>query len=437
VTWTPPPRSADAQAVYAAAEADRAARPERYVLDPDAVVERATRGGSLAPSSFADGWEEGLAAYLASAEEDGRLNALGRRMARETATGRLVAGAKVAAAADRLGGADGPLPQPPIVIVGGWRTGTTFLFRLLATDPRLHAPLPAELSAPWRFAGVDAPERERLLDAAAGAHDLLHLLNPTLAAVHSSGARLPEECVLAMGTDLRNWGFTSTVRLDGYAAWLAEQDLGPSYRRYRQALHLLGAGDERRFVLKAPAHTAELPALVAAFPGAVVVHLHRDVVETVASGASLFAVFRATYSDEVDPVDIPATRPSRPSGGSAGPTPSGPARRPVRPPSSTWPTPTWSPTRWPPWPGSMPPPASTHRTTRPASSRRTTEPSHATATGPTATGPRTSVSTPRPCGSGSPAWHRSEGGPPFEGWGCGRAGRTGRCPTDLPPVAVR
>jgi hypothetical protein len=126
--------------------------------------------------------------------------------------------------------------------------------------------------------------------------------------VHPSGARLAEECVLAMGTDLRNWGFTSTVRLDGYAAWLAEQDLGGSYLLYRQVLHLLADGDDRRFVLKAPAHTAELPHLVAAFPGAVVVHLHRDVVETVASGASLFAVFRSTYSDEVDPLDVGRTQ---------------------------------------------------------------------------------------------------------------------------------
>jgi len=36
----------------------------------------------------------------------------------------------------------------------------------------------------------------------------------------------------------------------------------------------------------------------------VVVHLHRDIVETVASGASLFAVFRSTFSDEVDAADV-------------------------------------------------------------------------------------------------------------------------------------
>lgn len=146
------------------------------------------------------------------------------------------------------------------------------------------------------------PARTRTTSAAAT--ELLHTLNPEMAHVHPSGPDLPEECVLAMGTDLRNWGFTSMMRLPSYASWLAGQDLGASYRRYREALQLLSVRDPRRFVLKAPAHTAELDHLIAAFPGVVVVQIHRDIVPTLASGASLFAVYRATYSDDVDPVEV-------------------------------------------------------------------------------------------------------------------------------------
>jgi hypothetical protein len=290
--------------MYEAAEADMRVRPERYRLDPDTVVNQVLASGEVDAGSFAGGWREGLEHYLGSAAEDGRLNALGLRMVVGAAAGRLTAGARIAgrfAATPSLGAV--PI-TPPIVIVGGWRTGTTFLFRLLGTDRRLHAPLPAELSAPWRFPDLDDAGRERFLDKAAGSHQVLHRLNPTMAAVHLSGPRLPEECVLAMGADFRNWGFTSTVRLDSYAEWLAGQDFGASYRRFRRVLQLLGANDPRRFVLKAPAHTAELPHLAATFPGAVVVHLHRDIVETVASGASLFAVFRSTYSDHVDGPDL-------------------------------------------------------------------------------------------------------------------------------------
>ena len=305
--WRPAPRTAAALSRYAAADADRVTRPERYRLGSevaDDVVERATQGRAPAELGDPDDWRPGLEAYLGSAGEDGRLNALGARMAQDTAVGKL----RARVAMDAHLHAHPDLVEraiaPPIVVVGGWRTGTTYLFRLLATDPRLRAPLPAELSVPWKVAGLDAERRERLIDASGAAHDVLHLLNPDLATVHDSGPRLPEECVLAMGTTLRNWGFPSTTRLEGYARWLAGQDLGTEYERHRRVLQVLDTGDSRRWVLKAPAHTAELAHLAAAEPGACIVHLHRDIVETVASGASLFATFRSIYSDEVDGADV-------------------------------------------------------------------------------------------------------------------------------------
>jgi hypothetical protein len=94
------------------------------------------------------------------------------------------------------------------------------------------------------------------------------------------------------------------LRLPSYAAWLARQDFARPYALYHDVLKLLQANDSRRFVLKAPAHTAELDHLAAAFPGAVVIPIHRDIVTTVTSGTNLFAVYQSTYSDDVDPLDV-------------------------------------------------------------------------------------------------------------------------------------
>ena len=301
--WRPAPPSATARAAREAAEADRSARPERYRLDVDAVAAAAARRAGD-EDRFAAGWREGLERYLGSAAGDGRLTALGTAQAIRTAIGRLRSGAAMARFAEVEPDRVARPIAPPIFITGGWRTGTTFLFRLLATDPRLRAPLPAELSDPARLAGLEGVQREAHLDTSAAAHDALYDLNPELRAIHDSGGRLPEECALALGTDLRNWAFPSTMRLDGYARWLADEDLTPSCRAYRRALGALDRGDDRRWVLKAPTHLAALPALADAFPGAVVVRLHRDIVETVASGASLFAVFRSSFSDEVDAVEV-------------------------------------------------------------------------------------------------------------------------------------
>ena len=154
MTWRAPRRTPQAEAVHAAAEADRAARPGAYALDPDAIVAKALRGADPAELGAPARWREGLDRYLASAREDGRLNAVGTRMVRDSAA----AGIRARLAMNRRPHPDRPLDRPPIVIIGGWRTGTTFLYRLLATDPRLRAPLPSELAVPWKFAGA-SPER--------------------------------------------------------------------------------------------------------------------------------------------------------------------------------------------------------------------------------------------------------------------------------------
>ncbi len=301
--WTAPTRSPEAQGFYAAAEADRAANPHRYRLDPGAITAAAFAKGGLSEDDDGD-WREGLAAYLASAETNGGLNALGVRSVSGTAIGRLQARRNLARALDAAPEARERAIDRPIFILGGWRTGTTLLQRLMAALPGLRGAFPAELSAPWRFHGLSPADREAMIDAGEAAHQRLHLLNPTMAAIHPSGGRMAEECVLAMGSDFRNWGFTSTLRCPTYADWLLTQDFAASYRRYRDVLRLLQDDSGRRWVLKAPAHTAELPSLLAAFPHARVIHLHRDVVQTVTSGASLFAVFRSTYSDAVDPADV-------------------------------------------------------------------------------------------------------------------------------------
>lgn len=304
MTWYPPTRSSAAEAVYAAAEEDRKANPAAYSLGFDDIVERALRSGASSPDAFLGNWREALRRYLDSVAGEGRLNALGARTMGDQAAAKLAAGARtVAALAEHPERADREL-LPPIVIVGGWRTGTTFLFRLLGTDPRLRAPLAIELSRPWKIAEMTPEAREALVDKMAAAPNPMEVLNPTLRMVHDYGPRLPEECVVALGTDMHNWGLPATVRLESYPRWIATQDLGPTYVRYRELLQLLDDGDGRRFVLKAPAHTPELVNLVRAFPGATIVHLHRDLVDTIASGCSLFGVFRSTYSDEVDPLEL-------------------------------------------------------------------------------------------------------------------------------------
>lgn len=300
--WSPEPRSEKAAAIYRSAEKDFAVNPDRYDLSPDQVA-KAVRD-KFADIVDGEDWLAGLNAYLNSAREEGRLNAFGRRGMLASAKSRLFSRFEGERLLRKRPDIRERKIDRPIFVTGGWRTGTTLLQRLLAAVPSLRGAFPSELSAPARFFDLGEADRKALIDAGGAAHELLHVLSPALATIHPSGAWMEEECVLAMGTDMRNWGLTSTLRCPGYASWLLDQDMTPSYRRYGDVLRMLQWEDGRRWVLKAPAHTAALGSLLTVFPDAYVVHLHRDVVQTVTSGASLFATFRAIYSDQVDPVDV-------------------------------------------------------------------------------------------------------------------------------------
>ena len=96
--WLPPARSREAEALYAAAEGERAAKPERFRLGAgvaDVTALRALRGRDPACLGDPAEWRPGLERYLESAAEDGRLNALGARVVLGTASAKLAARAKL------------------------------------------------------------------------------------------------------------------------------------------------------------------------------------------------------------------------------------------------------------------------------------------------------------------------------------------------------
>ncbi len=302
--WSAAPRSAEAEALYREAEEAKARDPRPFMLDPDAISARVLAKWPNYDEAADEGWRTGFERYVLSARDEGHLNALGERQMAGGAGFKLNARLSISDVMQRNPEIARRIIDRPIFITGGWRTGTTLLQRLLAAIPGLRGAYPSELTAPWRFADLDQAAREALISAGAGAHAMLHVLNPAMKGIHPSGGTLAEECNLAMGTDFQNWSYPATLRCPSYVHWLAQQDMTPSYRRYADILRMLDDGSGRRWILKAPVHTAALDSLFAAFPDARVIHLHRDVVQTVTSGASLFAVFRSTYSDRVDPVEV-------------------------------------------------------------------------------------------------------------------------------------
>ena len=289
--WQMPPRSVAAQAIYRQAEEERQRSSRNFDLSVSSLAENA----DLSP---------GLIQLATSARTEARLNAFGARAMRRM----ILAMAQKRRLLDELLETQPDIAERPIIrpifIVGGWRTGSTLLHRLMAQIPSLRAPKFWEWSAPIVAADGSREQQQKVIKKADAAFDLQYLLNPAKQIVHGAGAELPEECSVGFGSDGLNWAFATMAWMPSYSRYLHSQDFSEAYRYHKLQLQILQGVSPCRWVLKAPVHTPELETLLQTYPDAMIVHLHRDPAANVASAANLFAVFQASYSDQVDALSL-------------------------------------------------------------------------------------------------------------------------------------
>lgn len=175
--------------------------------------------------------------------------------------------------------------QPPLIVLGWPRSGTTVLHRLLAADPA-HQAIPA-----WRLIKPFPPldgrpdKRHRFV---AQQMKMLNQLKPALASKHLITADTPEECMTAQGMSFNSIVFYASAPLFEYMEWHLQADLSKMYAEYASLLRWYQAADARRLVLKSPSHTPALRELLTAVPNAMIVHIHRDPVKVTNSLNSLF-----------------------------------------------------------------------------------------------------------------------------------------------------
>ncbi len=258
-------------------------------LSPAAIKAEAVVATRLDDFGAPD-FEEGLAVYCRSAEEDAHLDLVGRevvcRVVRRVLCNRLLL---IDYHKNHQESRD---LVPPVIVLGLPRTGTTFLHRLLAQDPNAYGP-PAWLV--WRplprTFGEDR-RREITIRALQGMREL----SPQLDLKHYQDADEPEECFHLLDPSFRAPGLAMLCMAKGYFQWVREQDVSSAYSIYRQYLQIIQQGvPHRRLTLKAPLHTPYMEQIIAEIPNACFVQTHRDPVQVAGSLASLcFTMFGVT-----------------------------------------------------------------------------------------------------------------------------------------------
>lgn len=197
--------------------------------------------------------------------------------------------------------------QKPLIILGLPRSGTSFLFNLLANDPA-HRHL-----ANWETTVSQIPPRtipsSMTRDPRRRMGKLLMLfqryLAPNLEDIHEFHLDGPEECtpILMQGFDTQ--AIAGMFNIPEYSSWLDHVDHGPTYEHHKRVLQTLqSCYPAQRWLLKSPDHLAGLDAIMHTYPDACLIHLHRDPVQSVSSWASLNAAFRGISSPKINTFEL-------------------------------------------------------------------------------------------------------------------------------------
>lgn len=172
--------------------------------------------------------------------------------------------------------------EPPLFVIGHWRTGTTLLHELLVKDERFSFPTTYQCMLPSHFLIT-----ERLFGRVLG----MLLPNKRPMDNMTVGHERPQEdefALLNLGalSNYTQWGFPNQD-VD-YADYLtlenaSEAEIENWKTQFRWFVQRLALSDSRRLVLKSPTHTARVKLLAEMFPDARFLHIVRNPIRVLPS----------------------------------------------------------------------------------------------------------------------------------------------------------
>jgi hypothetical protein len=266
-------------------------------MNPDELLSEACTATGL-DDFVGDDFREGLAVYCESVVSEAQLNDVGVMAVRGNIVANLSNRLRVVDWAARHPDVAGQRIDAPLVVVGMFRAGTTYLSNLLDQDPHNRSLLRWESGdsvPPPTPANFRSGPR---VDAARANAEMLEQLTPAMAAIHHEEADGPTECVAVLSQDFKSLSWEAITNVPTYGTWLLGVDQGSAYEYHRLVLQVLQHGGvSGRWTLKSPHHALALDALMAVYPDARLVLLHRDPVVLCASVCSLIRTLSGTFSD--------------------------------------------------------------------------------------------------------------------------------------------
>ncbi len=267
-------------------------------FDPDALLADAVQAAG-ADDLGDPGGVEGLGIYCQSVESEAQLNELGQMAIRGNILGNLTNRLRIVEwekqhatdlASERV--------EAPLVVIGMFRAGTTYLSYLLDQDPDNRSLLRWESSDPIPPPTPETFRSGPRVEAVQAASEMMEIINPGFKAIHHEDADGPTECISIMAQDFKALLWESVTNVPSYSRWLLSVDQASAYAYHHRVLRILQSGGVRgRWALKSPHHAIAMEPLAAEYPDATLVVLHRDPVVLCASVCSLITNLTSSFTD--------------------------------------------------------------------------------------------------------------------------------------------
>ncbi len=189
----------------------------------------------------------------------------------------------------------------PLVVIGLPRTGTTIVYDLLCLDPASRAPREWEWYIPWPAPEIATFDSDPRIPQVQSIYENWLKHAPQLADIQRMDCTQPGECNHGMMMHFGSTNFPAEFGVPAFAEWLLESPPEGQYITHKRMLQQFQwKGPQGRWTLKSPQHLFDLPGLIEAYPGAMLVWTHRDPVLTFSSLASMIAGFLAAFGVDKD-----------------------------------------------------------------------------------------------------------------------------------------
>jgi Sulfotransferase family len=193
--------------------------------------------------------------------------------------------------------------QPPVVIAGLPRTGTTHLHNLLAAPPTFRSMPYWESNEPFPLPneeGTEPDPRRARMDVAVM---VINTVMPHFPLMHEMTTDHVHEEIQLLANDISTMLFETLAHVPRWRDYYRAHDQTPHYEylaRQLKAMQFLRGG--RRWLLKSPQHLEQVPVLDRVFPGSIVVFTHRDPVPVALSMIAMIT-YSARMHRSVVPVE--------------------------------------------------------------------------------------------------------------------------------------